>query len=139
MNPELQAVRDIANMGLVITKVVLSNPRQSELEALEIEALADTGAVHLCIPEHVQCQLRLEPLEDREITLADGSKKTVPYVGPIQVRFKNRLGFTGALVMGDQVLFGVIPMEDMDLVVIPGTRTLAVNPDSPNVATSQAR
>jgi len=27
-------------------------------------------------------------------------------------------------------------MEDMDLVVIPKTRTLAVNPESPNVATS---
>ena len=123
-------------MGLVTADVTLSNPRLSDLEPMAVEALADTGAVHLCIPEHVQYQLKLEPLEDREITLADGSKKSVPYVGPIQVRFKNRLGFTGALVMGDQVLFGVIPMEDMDLVVIPGTRRLAVNPDSPNIATS---
>jgi hypothetical protein len=49
------------------------------------------------------------------------------------------LADTGTLDMGDQVLFGVIPMEDMDLVVIPGIRMLAVNPDSPNVATSQAR
>ncbi len=123
-------------MGLVTAKVTLSNPRQRELDALETEALADTGSVHLCIPEHIQYQLKLEPLEDREITLADGSKRSVPYVGPIQVQFKNRLGFTGALVMGDEVLFGVIPMEDMDLVVIPGTRQLAVNPDSPNIATS---
>jgi hypothetical protein len=45
----------------------------------------------------------------------------VPYVGPIEVRFKNRVGFAGALVMGDQVLLGAIPMEDMDLVVIPIT------------------
>jgi hypothetical protein len=30
-------------------------------------------------------------------------------------------------------------MEDMDLVVIPGTRSLQVNPLSPNVATSQAK
>jgi len=123
-------------MGLVTAKVIFNNPRQADLEALETEALADTGAVHLCIPEHVQYQLKLDLLEDREITLADGSKRSVPYVGPIQIRFKNRQGFTGALVMGDQVLFGVIPMEDMDLVVIPGTRTLAVNPESPNMATS---
>jgi hypothetical protein len=57
-------------------------------------------------------------------------------VGPIELRFKNRVGFAGALVMGDQVLQGAIPMEDMDLIVIPKTRTLAVNPDSPNIASS---
>jgi hypothetical protein len=38
--------------------------------------------------------------------------------------------------MGDQVLFGVVPMEDMDLVVIPRTRIIDVNPASPNLATS---
>jgi len=126
-------------MGLVNTNVLLSNPRQPELEALKITALADTGAVHLCIPEHVQHQLKLKALEDREVTLADGSSRSVPYVGPIQIQFKNRTGFTGALVMGDQVLFGVIPMEDMDLVVIPRTRTIDVNPASPNLASSIAK
>jgi clan AA aspartic protease len=123
-------------MGLVNAQVQLSNPRNPQLNPLDVEALADTGAVHLCIPQHVQHQLRLEELEQREITLADGSRRMVPYVGPVQIRFKNRSGFTGALVMGDQVLLGVIPMEDMDLVVVPGTRSLDVNPDSPNVATS---
>jgi clan AA aspartic protease len=126
-------------MGLVNAKIVLSNPREAALEAIEVSALADTGAVHLCIPEHVQHQLKLEPLVAREVTLADGSRRSVPYVGPIQIRFGNRMGFAGALVMGDQVLFGAIPMEDMDLVVIPGTRSLQVNPLSPNVATSQAK
>jgi hypothetical protein len=38
--------------------------------------------------------------------------------------------------MGDQVLLGVIPMEDMDLVVLPKERILDVNPYSPNIATS---
>ena len=71
--------------------------------------------------------------------LADGSEKSVPYVGPIEIRFKHRVGFTGALVMGDQVLVGAIPMEDMDLVVIPRTRTLDVNPKSPNIATTIAK
>lgn len=126
-------------MGLVNAHVQLSNPRKPQMDSLDVEALADSGAVRLCIPEHVQHQLGLEVLEQREITLADGSRRMVPYVGPVQIRFKNRAGFTGALVMGDQVLFGVIPMEDMDLVVIPGTRSLDVNPDSPNVATSLAK
>ena len=103
---------------------------------MNVVALADSGAVHLCIPEHVQIQLRLEAIDNKEVTLADGSKKLVPYVGPIEIRFKNRVGFAGALVMGDQVLLGAIPMEDMDLIIIPKTRTLDVNPDSPNIASS---
>jgi hypothetical protein len=49
------------------------------------------------------------------------------------------LADTGALVMGDQVLFGAIPMEDMDLVVIPRSRSIDVNPASPNLATSFAK
>lgn len=54
----------------------------------------------------------------------------------MELHFKNRVGFAGALVLGDEVLLGAIPMEDMDLVIIPKTRTVDVNPDSPNIATS---
>ena len=123
-------------MGLVNGKVLLKNPRLPELAPVDVVALADSGAVHLCIPEHVQIQLKLEAIDNKEVTLADGSKKLVSYVGPIELRFKNRVGFAGALVMGDQVLLGAIPMEDMDLIIIPKTRTLDVNPDSPNIASS---
>jgi clan AA aspartic protease len=126
-------------MGLITAKLSLKNPRQPELQPVEVDALADSGSVHLCVPSHVQIQLGLEQISQKEVTLADGGKKLVPYVGPVELRFKNRVGFAGALVMGDQVLLGAIPMEDMDLVVIPKTRTLDVNPDSPNVATSIAK
>jgi hypothetical protein len=69
--------------------------------------------------DHIQIQLQLETIDQKEVTLADGSRSTVPYVGPVELRFQNRVGFAGALVMGDQALLGAIPMEDMDLVVIP--------------------
>lgn len=123
-------------MGLVNGKLLLRNPRLPDLQSVEVAALADSGAVHLCIPEYVQAQLNLEAIDHKEVTLADGSKKLVPYVGPLELRFKNRVGFAGALVLGDQVLLGAIPMEDMDLIIIPKTRTLDVNPDSPNIASS---
>ncbi|GFE68041.1 clan AA aspartic protease [Chroococcus sp. FPU101] len=123
-------------MGLVFSKIQLKNPVNPNLSPIEVEALADTGAVHLCIPEHIQIQLQLTEIDRKEVTLADGSRKLIPYVGPIEIRFKNRIGFAGALVMGEQVLLGAIPMEDMDLVVIPSLRILDVNPSSPNIATS---
>lgn len=124
-------------MGLVSSTILLRNARVPTLAVL-VDAVADTGSVHLCIPQHVCDRLRLQKLEDREVTLADGSTKLVPYVGPVEIRFKNRSGFTGALVMGAQVRFGAIPMEDLDLVVIPKTRELDVNPRSPDIGTSVA-
>jgi len=125
-------------MGIVNTKVTLINPRDGRGHSMEVDAVADTGSVHLVIPEHVQHQLSLEVLEHRTVELADGSIRSVPYVGPIQIRFKNRTGLCGALVMGQQVLFGAIPMEDMDLVVSPRDRSIDVNPKSPNIASSIA-
>jgi clan AA aspartic protease len=121
-------------MGLMKAKLTLTNPRKPDLKPVEADALADTGAVYLCIPGHVQLQLELEETTKKEVTLADGSKKVVPYVGPVELRFKNRVGFVGALVMGEEVLLGAIPMEDMDLILIPQTRTVDINPANPNFA-----
>lgn len=125
-------------MGLVTTTVLLRNPRVPTL-AIQVGALADTGSLHLCIPQHICDYLGLQPIAEKEVTLADGSSHFVPYVGPVEIRFKSRVGFTGALVMGDEVLFGAIPMEDMDLVVIPKTREIDVNPRSPDIGTTIAK
>jgi len=115
-------------------RLALTNPRKPDLKPVEVDALADTGAVYLCIPGHVQIQLELDETAKKEVTLADGSKKVVPYVGPVELRFKNRVGYVGALVMGEEVLLGAIPMEDLDLVLIPQTRTVDINPANPNFA-----
>ena len=84
-------------------------------------------------------QLKLNKEQTKEVVLADGSVKEVPYAGPLAVKFENRIGYMGALVMCDQVLLDAIPMEDMDLVIIPKTKKLEVNPASPNIATSIAK
>ena len=123
-------------MGLAFAMLTLRNPRYPDLEPVQVEAQADSGSVHLCVPEHVALQLRLDEYDRKEVTLADGSKRMVPYVGPIELRFKNRVGLGGALAFGDQVLLGAIPMEDMDLVILPRERRVDVNPLNPNVACS---
>ena len=125
-------------MGLTGAKVRLRNPRLPDLEPVEIDALADTGTMFLCIPRWLQRRLQLEESEKKTVTLADGSRVLVPYVGPVELRFGNRTGYTGALVMGEQPLLGAIPMEDMDLVVVPQTRQIIVNPASPEMARRRA-
>lgn len=123
-------------MGLVATKIILENPKDQTLKPVEVDALADSRAMDLCIAEHLRIQLKLEEIDKKEVTLSDGSRKVVPYVGPIQIRFKKRIGFAGAQVLGDQVLLGAIVMEDLDLVVLPKRKVLDVNPNSPNIGTS---
>ena len=46
---------------------------------------------------------------------------------------------TRALVLGDEVLLGAVPMEDMDLVVCPSRRELIVNPESPNIPQARVK
>lgn len=120
-------------MGQIYAKIRLSNPRRADLAPMEINALVDTGAITLCIPEHVAIQLDYDVLEKREVTTAEGKKTVCPYVGPAQITFQNRNCFTGALVLGDSILLGAIPIEDMDLIIHPLSQTLSVNPESPNI------
>jgi len=126
-------------MGLVYGNISLSNPVLPQFEKLEVKCLVDSGSTYLCIPSHIANQLGLVALETREATLADGNSQSVPYAGPIQVTFQNRNCFVGALILGNEVLLGAVPMEDMDLVIHPKLLKLSVNPESPNVPRGYAK
>jgi clan AA aspartic protease len=119
-------------MGLVYASIKLSNPRKPDLKPLEVKALADTGALHLCISDIMANQLELEIADYRNIQTADEKIHNLPYVGPIRVDFENRFCFVGAMVIGTEALLGAVPMEDMDLVVSPAHQRVTVNPISPN-------
>ncbi len=121
-------------MGIVSANIMLSNARDLSLKPVETRCIVDTGATYLCIPGEIALQLRLDELYTREVKLANGQVIAVPYVGPIQVQFEDRVCFVGAMVLGDEVLLGAIPMEDMDLIVHPKLLKLSVHPERPNLA-----
>jgi len=120
-------------MGYVHASIELSNPRQPDLQPVTALAMADSGALMLCIPEHLALQLNLKQESEREVTVADGRSMKVPYVGPVKVAFQDRICFVGALVLGDSVLLGAVPMEDMDLTINPSRQRLEPDPRSPNI------
>jgi len=126
-------------MGITTTQLTLKNPLKSKLSPIHTKALADTGALHLCIPEHMAIQLELTEREKREVTLVDGSKRLVSYVGPVELSCTHRRCYVGAMVFGEEVLLGAIPMEDMDLIVHPAHREVKVNPLNPNIPLSIAK
>lgn len=118
-------------MGLTYADLQLDNPFLKR--SLEVRALVDSGAVFMIVPEHVALQLGfdLSEVSTREVVLVDGSHRAVPMVGPLRVHFGDRYCDLSALVFGDEPLMGAVPMEMMDLVLLPATQQLTVNPASP--------
>ncbi|HXD32183.1 MAG TPA: clan AA aspartic protease [Pyrinomonadaceae bacterium] len=107
-----------------------------EIRSIRVRALVDSGAYQMVINEHIKGQLGLRVIEERVVALADESERRVDVVGPVEIRFKNRMTLTTAIVLPGtrDVLLGSIPMEDLDVVIDPKRQTLEVNPANPNIA-----
>jgi clan AA aspartic protease len=132
-------------MGLVMTTIKLSNyndvhaVKRGELSpdavrSVEIDALADTGAIELCIPEELMEVLDLTVMRHRQVTVADGRKLEVAIVGPLVVEVLGRDTFADAILLprGTRPLLGALQMEQLDLVVVPRTGEVIGNPEHPD-------
>lgn len=109
---------------------------ENEVKRMNVSVLVDSGALMLAINEEIKTQLGLQQVDIRTAQLADGSRVELEVVGPVEVRFANRRSSVYALVLpgGAEPLLGVIPMEEMDVLVDPQRRRLVVNPAHPNGA-----
>ena len=104
-----------------------------KIRTMDVKALVDSGAMSLVINETIADQLDLKVKDQVAVTLADGSLTKCDLVGPVDVRFKNRITSCLALVLpgADEVLLGVIPMEGMDVMIDPNTQQLILPPERP--------
>jgi clan AA aspartic protease len=126
-------------MVIIKTDILLGNPKDGAQEPFKVEAIVDPHALHLWIPQRVADQLKLKVTSKRKVTTADGKKRICPYVGPLEIKFKDRTCFSGAVVTGDTVRLGHMPMDDLDLVVSPKKMTVVVNPESPVTPLSEVK
>lgn len=126
-------------MGLIYATVGLTNLFNQQ--KVEVKALVDTGATFMCVPEEIALQLGFDITEvsQQVVTLADGHQRKVPRIAPIEIAFENRSYVTEAVVLGNEALLGVIPLEAMDLVVDPLKEALVVNPLHPNYPVALAK
>jgi len=126
-------------MGVTYASIGLTNLFNKQ--KVEVNALVDTGATFMCVTEEIAVQLGFDTTEvsTQIVTLADGKQRKVPKIAPIEIAFENRTYVTEAIVLGDEPLLGVIPMEAMDLVVHPREQTLMVNPLHPNYPVALAK
>ena len=125
-------------MGMIYQQIRFANFSRDDVEEIDANALVDSGAMELCVPAHMAKQLDLKVIEQRSVRLADGRRATVDFVGPVRTSVFGRKSVTGALVIGDQVLLGAIPMESMDLLLHPAGLQLIPNPANPTTPGSLA-
>lgn len=132
-------------MGNIYSTVVLSNAfdewkaeegliPNSGIRSLAVEILADSGAIRLAINEEIRNKLGLKKGITIPVTLANGEVNSLELVSGIRVGFEDRSCLTDAFVLpgNAEPLLGAIPMEAMDLVLIPSQNRLATNPAHPN-------
>jgi predicted aspartyl protease len=81
----------------------------------------DTGSWFLVINEKIRAALGLKITDTSTATLADGSTKEYPITEPVEFRWKDRKQAMGAMVIpdADEVLFGALCMEALDLMADP--------------------
>jgi len=110
----------IKNAGDV-TAVKRGYITDAQVRVLTVEALADTGAWTLVINEDTCQKLGLELMGPEPGVLADGSTVVYQITEGVEVHWKNRRTVCPALVVpgADEILFGALPMEGMDLMVHP--------------------
>lgn len=134
-------------MGTIKADIELVNPadlvlldagvlREDAVRRMNVTALVGTGAYMLCINDVIQSQLGLRHMSYENIESANGTVANVEVVGPVIINFKNRNTACRAIVLPGKAepLLGVIPMEDMDVVLVPLKQTIDVNPEHPLMA-----
>ena len=129
-------------MGIVYAKLKLLNAidvglfkrgmlEEAKIRQADVNAIVDSGASTIAVPTRLAVQLGLDHVRFTEAQLANAGSEKVEVVGPVEIRFENRVCALNALVLGDEVLLGAIAMEDMDVLIDPKRQKLIVNPESP--------
>jgi clan AA aspartic protease len=124
-------------MGDVLAEITLKNGAdlvrardghitEQNIRAVTVTALVDTGARTLVINEDLRKKLGLAVVSEFNATLAGGSKTLCNVTEPVQIYWNGRTSSVQAWVLPDEeeTLLGVIPLEEMDLMVDPSNRKL---------------
>ena len=98
-------------MGLTYADLKLTNLFTNQ--SVTMHTLDDSGATFMCVTEEIAHQLGFDPSEvsTQFVHTADGRQLKVPKIAPIEIAYENRTYVTEALVMGDEALMGVLPLD----------------------------
>ncbi len=125
-------------MGQIIQHTKLQNTADvmavqagytTQLRALELDMLVDTGAAMLCLPSNVIEQLGLSKMHESTALTANGEIVTNVY-SPVRLQINDREADMNVmeLSIGTPPLLGYLPLEALDLYPNLKTQTLEGNP-----------
>ena len=132
-------------MGEIHADVTLENPgdravvdrgygQESDIRRSTIDAIVDTEAVTLVLPQNVVERLGLEQRGSAFVTYADERREERPLAGPVTVKIGNR-SMSMDCVVGpplSEPLIGQVVLETLDLIADCTNRTLTPRyPDYP--------
>ena len=102
------------------------NISEQSIRSATVTALVDTSATTLVIGEELREKLGLVITATNTVTLAGGSEAFCGITEPVLICWKDRSSSVRARVLPgeEQVLLGVIPLEEMDLMVDPVNQKL---------------
>jgi clan AA aspartic protease len=119
-------------MGQVFTDITLKNAgditlteygykQEQEIRQTTVNILVDTGAGTLVITEAMQQELGLKTRVGKTVRMANNDSVNVQEADPVEVHWKNRSMVCRPWVIpgAQKALLGLIPLEDMDLMVDP--------------------
>mgnify|MGYP001558011177 CR=1 FL=1 len=111
--------------------------KKNQLRQEVIDALVDTGAVEMLLPQDLVEKLGLKLYYKVIVTLADERKTELWKAGPLWLTVCNRGMITDCLVgpPGCEPLLGQVVMEKLDLIPNPRKKTITPNPQSPYLPT----
>ena len=121
-------------MGKVIEKVKFTS-LLDQTKSVEIEAVIDTGATMVVLPQNVVEKLGLKKIRETRVRYANNKTELKSIYGVVTIEIKGRTGNFDVLAEaeGSQPIIGQVVLEILDLVVDPRTRTLTPNPMSPEM------
>jgi len=119
-------------MGQVFTDITLKNAgdvaltehgykQEEEIRQTTVNILVDTGAGTLVITEAIQQELGLKARAEKMVRMANNDSVNIKEADPVEVHWKNRSMVCRPWVIpgAQKALMGLIPLEDMDLMVDP--------------------
>lgn len=107
---------------------------ESAIRASQLQALVDTGAVMLVLPQNVVERLGLKTRRTVMVADADERREERPVAGPLTVKIGDRFMNTDCIVGPplSEPLIGQVILEELDLLADCANQKLTPRPESPD-------
>ena len=119
-------------MGTVYAELTLRNEwdvvqaakgfiKPEDIRSVTVTAIVDTGSYSLMLDEQTAEKLGLGKTGEKRIRIANGERIVCPVTTTVEINWKNRQSVMRVISVPGlpQILLGLLPLEDMDLIVHP--------------------